>query len=334
MRAAWYERPGAARDVLVVGELPDPAPGPGEVLVRIAASGVNPSDYKRRRSAPVAPGERVVPHSDGAGTVVGLGAGVDARWSGRRVWLWNAVNRFGYGSPAPGETGTAAELVAIPVGCANTLPEQASFAVGACLGVPAFTAYAAVLGDGPVDGATVLVQGGTGAVGELAVQLAARAGATVIATVSSPEKARRARTSGAHHVVDRAGDVAAAVRDLAPAGVDRIVEVDVAANIRTDAQVLAPYGTIAGYSSPSNPDPVVPYFALQLKGATLRTVQVFTMPATQRAAAVRHIDAALDAGALRPTVAATFPLDDVAAAHEAAERGSGGNVLLALLPGA
>ncbi|GEL24891.1 NADPH:quinone oxidoreductase [Pseudonocardia sulfidoxydans NBRC 16205] len=327
MRAAWYDRPGPARDVLVVGELPDPAPGAGEALVRVAASGVNPSDHKRRSS--VAPTRRCVPHSDGAGTVVATGDGVERDWIGRRVWLWNAVNRHGYGVSEPGESGTAAELVAIPVDHLAALPDTVGFDVGACLGVPAFTAYAAVLGDGPVDGATILVQGGAGSVGEVAVQLAVQAGATVLATVSSPSKAERARAAGAHHVIDyRTTDVRTAVRDHAPGGVDRVVEVDFAANVHTDTEVLAPYGTIASYSSTSNPEPVVPYFALQLKGATLRTIQVFTMPADQRARAVGHIGTALAAGTLVPSIAAVFGLDDIAAAHEAAENRPEGNVIV------
>ncbi|GAY10984.1 oxidoreductase, zinc-binding dehydrogenase family [Pseudonocardia sp. N23] len=313
--------------MLTVGELPDPVPGPGEVLVRVAASGVNPSDYKRRSTS--APTRRCVPHSDGAGTVVAAGDDLHRDWIGKRVWVWNAVNRFGYGVLAPGESGTAAELVVMPVGNLAELPDTVGFEVGACLGVPAFTAYAAVLGDGPVDGATILVQGGAGSVGELAIQLAVRAGATVLTTVSSSAKADRARAAGAHQVIDyRTTDVRTAVRDHAPAGVDRVVEVDFAANIRTDTDVLAPYGTIASYSSTSNPEPVVPYFALQLKGATLRTVQVFTMPARQRAQAVKHIGAALAAGTLVPSIAAVFGLDDIAAAHEAAENRPEGNVIV------
>lgn len=327
MRAAWYERPGPAREVLTVGELPDPVAGPGEAVVRIAASGINPSDWKRRGST--APARRCVPHSDGAGTVVAVGAGVDRGWVDRRVWVWNAVNRFGYGAPAPDESGTAAELTVLPLEFLAPLPDTVDFTTGACLGVPAFTAYAAVLGDGAVDGATVLVQGGAGAVGELAIQLAVQAGATVLTTVSSPAKARRARAAGAHHVVDyRSTDVREAIRGIAPDGVDRVVEVDFAANVHVDTDVLAPYGTIASYSSTSDPDPVVPYFRLQLKGATVRTVQVFTMPRELRARAVDHLGAALAAGTLVPTIAAVYSLDRIATAHEAAENRPAGNIVV------
>jgi NADPH2:quinone reductase len=333
MRAAWYEHPGAAREVLQLGTIPAPIAEPGEVLIQIRASGINPSDYKRR-GAPTsnpAPLDRMVPHSDGAGIVVDVGAGVPADWIGRRVWVWNAVYRQGYAAPAARELGTAAEFLAIPLQFVSILPDVTSFEVGACLGVPAFTAYAAVLADGPVDNMTVLVQGGAGAVGELAVQFAATSGATVIATVSSDQKAQRARESGAHHVINyRTTDVPTAVKALAPSGVDRIVEVDFSANIRADSEMLTPYGVIASYSSTSNPEPVLPYYALQFKAATVRTIQVFTMPAEMRSNAINAITTALESGSLRPTIAATFTLDEIALAHEAAEGNSEGNITLSL----
>jgi len=333
MRAAWYDRPGPARDVLELGDLPTPTAQPGEVLVQVKASGINPSDYKRRGATAMtsAPFSRVVPHSDGAGFVTAVGEGVHPSWAGRAVWMWNAVYRHGYAALEPREWGTASEFVAIPVGFVTPLPAGTTFATGACLGVPAFTAYAAVLADGPVEGKTILVQGGAGSVGELAVQLATHAGARVIATVSSDHKARRARDAGAHHVVNyRESDVSSAVRDISADGVDRIVEVDFAANIRVDADVIKPYGTIASYSSTSDPEPRIPYYALQFKGVSVRTIQVFTMPADLRAAAVDTINSSLKRGELRPTIAATFPLEEIARAHEAAEGGSVGNIVLAI----
>lgn len=333
MRAAWYDRPGPARDVLRVGRLPTPATEPGEVLVQVKASGINPSDYKRRGAtqADPSPHARVVPHSDGAGVVVAVGSGVDPAWIGRSVWVWNAVNRNGYATPGPGEWGTAAEFVSLPLSSVGVLPEGVSFEVGACLGVPAFTAYAGVFADGPVENRTVLVQGGAGAVGELAVQFAVSAGAKVIATVSSERKAQRAREAGAHHVVNyRASDVPAAVQAVAATGVDHIVEVDFAANIGQDAQMIKPYGTIASYSSTSDPEPRIPYYALQYKAVSVRTIQVFTMPESLRSAAIESITAGLGRGELRPTVSAAFPLDRIALAHEAAEGGPDGNVVLSL----
>lgn len=330
MRAAWYDRPGPARDVLQVGDLPDPIPQSGEVLVQVRASGINPSDYKRRGATALneAP-KRMVPHSDGAGVVVGVGEGVDAAWVGQAVWMWNAVYRKGYAAPEPRELGTAAEYVAVPVSNVSALPPGTTFATGACLGVPAFTAYAAVFGNGPAADKTFLVQGGAGSVGELAVQLAASSGATVIATVSSDVKAGRARDAGAHHVINyREDNVRSAVRDISPEGVDRIVEVDFAANIHVDSDVIKPYGTIASYSSTSDPEPRIPYYALQFKGVSVSTIQVFTMPADLRAAAVAQINSALGEGSLRPTIASSFTLTRIAEAHEAAESGPDGNVIL------
>ena len=330
MRAAWYDRPGPAREVFSVGELPCPPARPGELLVEVRASGINPSDYKQRANGPKAlTAERTVPHSDGAGIVVAVGAGVDPARIGSAVWIWNAVHRHGYDAPAPDESGTAAEYVAVPESCASDLPASTSFEVAACLGVPAFTAYAGVFADGPVADSTILVQGGAGSVGELAVQLAAAAGATVITTVSSAQAEQRARDSGAHHVINyRENEVAAAVLKIIPQGVDKIVEVDFAANIRVDAKVVAPYGTIASYSSTSNREPVIPYYDLQYKAVSVRTIQVFTMPTRLRAAAVDSINSALERRELRPTIAATFPLEDIAAAHEAAENRPGGNVVV------
>ncbi len=332
MQAAWYERTGPAAEVLTIGRLPKPKPGPGEVLVRVQASGINPSDTKRRagwrsRSGPLP--NRVIPHADGAGMVAEIGAGVDASWIGRRVWIWNAGGGAVYGTQNGPETGTAAEFVALPVGHVTPLPENVDFAVGASLGVPACTAHYAVLADGPVAGQTVLVQGGAGAVGEWAVRIAADAGARVIATVSSPEKAEIAHTAGAAVVVDRRReDVVAAVREIAPSGVDRIVEVDFGANAATDAAVIAVHGTIASYSSTSAPQPVVPYYPLQYKGATLRFIQGYLLPPAARAAAIADI-ARLLGGEWRPTIAARFPLARIAEAHALLESGkAAGNVVV------
>lgn len=329
MRAAWYDRAGPAHEVFHIGQTTTPAPEPGEVLVHIKASGINPSDYKRRGNAAAGSLKRMIPHSDGAGIVEQVGEGVSTEWIGKPVWLWNAVYRYGYAAPASRETGTAAEYVAIPVEFVAPLPAGVSFEIGACLGVPAFTAYAAVFSQGRPRQQHVLVQGGAGAVGELAVQFAASAGATVIATVSSEEKAGRARKAGAHHVVNyRENDVVEALATLAPDGVDKIIEVDFAANIRNDAAFIKPYGEIVSYSSTSNPEPSIPYYALQFKGALVRTVQVFTMPRSMRADAVLAINASLQAGVLRPTIADAFPLSDIASAHARAENRPDGNVVL------
>ena len=330
MRAAWYERTGPARAVLRVGELPDPAPGPGEVLVRIRASGVNPSDTKQRggwRDATMR-FPRVVPHADGAGTIVAAGAGVDGGRVGERVWVWNAVALY----DSSRAFGTAAELCALPAAQAVPLPAGVDVDAGACRGVPACTAHRAVFADGPVAGMTLLVQGGAGAVGHYAVQMAKRGGARVIATVSSPEKAAHARTAGADATVDRRReDVVARVRALAGAGgVDRIIEVDLGANLAQDAALIRANGIIASYSSTSVPEPVFPYYPLAFKGVTVRLVQGFNLPAPARAAAIADIARWSQEGLVH-AIGARLPLAEIAAAHELVERGGAlGNVVVTI----
>ena len=323
MLAAWYERTGAAHDVLRVGTMPDPAPGAGEVLVRVRASGVNPSDTKQRggwRGAGMS-FPRVVPHADGAGTIAAVGAGVPAGRVGERVWLWNAVALY----DSSRAFGTAAELCA--------LPASVEFDAGACLGVPGCTAHRAIFADGPVAGMTVLIQGGAGAVGHYAVQMARRGGARVIATVGSPAKAAHAREAGADATIDRKReDVVARVRELAgAAGVDRIVEVDLGANLEQDAALIRANGIIASYSSTSVPEPVFPYYKLAFKGVTVRLVQGFNLPPAARAAAIADIARWSEAGELVHAIGARFPLDAIAAAHETVERGAAlGNVVVTI----
>ena len=229
MRAAWYERQGAARDVLVVGEMPDPEPGPGEVRIRVAASGINPGDVKKRQDAfgYGMPYPRVIPHSDGAGTIDRVGDGVPASRVGERAWC--------YGAQSYRPFGTAAEYVVVPAGQAVPLPDGVPFEQGACLGIPGITAHRCVHAAGPVAGRVVLVQGGAGAVGLCAVQLARRAGARVIATVRSGEDEAVASRAGAHEVIRTGGvpaeEVVGRIRTLAPEGVAHIVEVAFDANI-------------------------------------------------------------------------------------------------------
>jgi NADPH2:quinone reductase len=337
MRVAWYDAPGPAAQVLVVGEADRPIPADGQVLVRMHASGVNPADVRRRAgwsgAGFTSSARRVVPHSDGVGVVEDVGAGVDASWRGRRVWLWNAGGAQFYGFPDEGtDTGTASEYVAVPLRFVAELPDEASFDVGACLGGPACTAHFVIFADGDVRGKTVLVQGGTGAVSELAVQLASDAGATVIATVGSSEKVSRARAAGAHHVVDRSReDVVESVLAVARDGVDRLIEVEFGLNVATDARVVKANGVIASYSSPSVREPVLPYYELQRKGVTVRFVQAYILPPSHRRRSIDGVNRALSERRLRPTIAARFPLSDIAAAHELVEtRRAIGNVVIAM----
>lgn len=334
MKAVVYDRHGPARDVLRLVEVPRPAPEAGEVLVRIRASGVNPSDVKKRAGwrnpQPVV--SPVTPHSDGAGIVEGVGEGVSSGWIGRRVWVFNAQGGSTYGSAGSPECGTASEYATLPLPFVVPLPDNVSFETGACLGVPACTAHYAVFADGPVEGRTVLVQGGAGCVGELAIQFAAGAGATVLATVSSAAKADVARRAGARHTILRhETDIAAAVRAIVPDGVDRIVEVDFGANAGIDAAALRRGGVIASYSSPSNPTPAIPYYPLQFTAGTLRFVPIFLIDESHRRRGLADINDALSREVLRPTIAATLDFDDIARAHELVESGRTiGNVVLCL----
>lgn len=326
MRAAWYERTGPAEKVLQVGDLPDPVAGPGEVLVRVAASGINPADVKRRAGwgGMSMAHPRVIPHCDGAGTIEAVGPGVEARRVGERVWLWNAQGGYGTAGRA---FGTAAELIALPSEQAVPLPDALSMEEGACLGVPAVTAHRCVMADGPVEGLTVLVQGGAGAVGHMAVQIARIGGARVIATVSGSESAERVRAAGGNPVDRKTEDVVARIRELTgDEGIDRIVEVDFAANMLADASLIRPNGWIAAYSSSSNPRPVLDYYKFQSKGANLRFVQGFNLPAEAREAAQAFI--AQHAVDLSICVGLVQGLDEIASAHRGVETGGFGNVVV------
>ncbi len=325
MRAAWYERTGPPHEVLVVGETATPKPKSGEVLVRVATSGINPSDTKQRagwRSEGM-PFPRIIPHSDGAGVIAAVGDGVDRDREGERVWLYNTQR----GRPR----GTAAEFVAVPEVQAVPLPAEIDFRSAACLGVPASTAHYTVLSDGPVTGRTILVAGAAGAVGHSVVQFAKWSDARVIATVSGSTKAEYARAAGADHVINyREEPVVERVLELTGgAGVDRIAEVDFGANLAIDIAAIKPNGVIASYSSTRVPEPVLPYYLLAYKGVMVRFVQAYLLPPPARAQANADITEALMAGALRPNIAATFPLDRIADAHAVAESGKAiGNVVL------
>lgn len=330
MRAISYRRFGPAAEVLELGELPDPRPGPGELLVRVHASGVNPSDVKTRAGLRgTIPFPRIVPHNDGAGIVEAVGEGVDPARVGQRVWLYNA-NRSPDGM-SQGAIGTAAERVAVPAAQAVPLPEGTGFVEGACLGVPAMTAHRAVFADGAPAGKSVLVTGGAGAVGYYAVQFARLAGARVFATVSSAEKAAHARDAGAAAAIDyKREDVAARLLELTGGeGVDRIVDVDFGANLEVGQRVLRPGGVIASYASMAAPRPAFDYYGFMFKNAVFRFVFVYAMDEAAKAAAARDITALLEQGKLRHLVAGSFALEETAAAHEAVESGKAiGNIVV------
>lgn len=324
MKAAFYDRNGPADDVLQVGEMPKPIPAAGEVLVRVHASGVNPSDVKSRaglRAKMAYP--RVVPQSDGAGVIEAVGAGIDPARVGERVWIWNGQ----WQRPL----GTAAEYIALPGLQASHLPDNTPFEAGACLGIPAMTAHRCVFADGPVAGQKILVTGGAGAVGHYAVQLARWGGAQVIATASGPEKAAHAKAAGADRVVNyRFEDVAAAVKDFTQGqGVDRIVEVEFGGNLQTSLACLKTNGVIATYASSAVMEPKLPFYPMMFQGVTLRMVLVYILPEAARRQSIQDINHALAQGALVHAVAETYPLAKIAEAHKAVESGGMiGNVVV------
>jgi NADPH:quinone reductase len=326
MKAALYDRQGAASEVLRVEDVERPAPGPGEVLVKVEFSGINPTDWKSRSGATSRPIDGFqIPHHDGAGEIDAVGEGVDPARIGQRVWLWMAA--------AGRRWGTAAEWTVVPERNAVPLPPGVSAELGASLGVPAITAHRCLFADGPIEGRTVLVAGGAGAVGHFAIELAKHAGARVVTTVSGPHKAELAAKAGADLVVNyREPDAADQIRSFAGAGgVDHVVELALGANLQLDLAVIAqPDAQIVCYAAEAT-DPVVPVRACMNANVILRFVLLYGVPqeALERAAA--DITAALADGALTELPVTKFPLDEIAAAQDAVEAGAVGKVLV--IPG-
>jgi len=307
MKAAWYERNGKAREVLTIGEMPDPKPAKGEVRVKIACSGLNPSDVKRREGTRGQNIEfpRVIPNSDGAGVV---DESTNKELLGKRVWVWNAQWGRAFG--------TCAEYCCLPESQVAVLPDGVDFAAGACLGIPAMTAHQALFSDGDIKNKSVLVTGGAGAVGHYAIQMAKWGGARVATTVSSDDKAKLAKTAGADLVINyKSEDVAKKVLEFAPGGVDRVVEVDFGANLPINIQILKINGSIASYASMGNPEPKLPFYTMMRRGIAVDLVFVYMMKPEERAKALADIGAMH----LKHNIAAHFKLDDLVAAHELQE---------------
>jgi NADPH2:quinone reductase len=324
MKAAWYSSNGPAREVLVVGELPTPVPSPGEVRVKLATSGVNPSDVKSRRRP--LPYEQVVPHSDGAGVVDAIGDGVSQERIGQRVWVWNGQ----WQRPM----GTAAEYIVVPEAQAVPLPDNTGFDAGACLGIPALTAFQAVRLLGDISGKTVLVTGAGSAVGHYVTQLAVLGSARVIGTVGSAERAAHAMAAGAFATVDyKQEPVANRIRELTEGrGVDAIVDMDFSSTSKLIADgVLVPHGTVVSYGSNSVEEHPVPFRTLLFSSITLRFFLVYDLTPADRQFAIEGLNTLLAIGQLSHTIGARFGLDQIAAAHEAVEGGKViGNVVLDL----
>jgi NADPH2:quinone reductase len=323
MRAAYYETNGSAREVLRVAEVETPQPGPGEVRVKLMASGVNPSDVKNRAGITRKIAfPRVIPHSDGAGEIEAVGEGVPAARVGERVWVWNGQWRRALG--------TAAQSIVLPAEQAVPLPANTAMEAGACLGIPAYTGYQAVVLAGVGAGATVLIAAGAGAVGHYAIQFAKKRNATVITTVSSPEKAAIARQAGADHVIDyKREDVGERVMAITgKRGADAVIEMDLAANAKLLPNVLTPNGVVAIYGGSAG-EPAIPFQFLLQNSITLKFFLVYLMPQDLRARATADITQLLERGELIHNVAQTFDLGDIVAAHEAVEAGKAlGNIVV------
>jgi NADPH2:quinone reductase len=323
MRAAYYERNGSAREALTVGEIETPTAGPGDVRVKLAASGVNPSDVKSRQGTTRKIAyPRVVPHSDGAGTIDQVGDGVPKSRIGERVWIWNGQWKRAYG--------TAAEYIALPAAQAVKLPDTISFEAGACLGIPAMTGYRAVALAGVDKASTLLISGGAGSVSQYAIQFAAAQGATVITTVSSPEKAAIAREAGAAHTIDYKRDnVGERVMEITgKRGVDAVIEMDLTANAKLISAVLRPRGSVFVYGTGA--EAVIPVAFCLVNTIRLQFFLVYELDVAERERTVAAINHALAQGTLHNRVAKqTFTLDNIAAAHEAVEQGKTiGNVIV------
>ena len=322
MHAVWYDRQGPAGEVLQVGELPDLLPGPGEVRVRVRYSGVNPGDTKKRRGwlGSSMPYPRVIPHSDAAGVIDTVGDGVDRARVGQRVWV--------YGAQSYRPFGTAAQFTVVPEAFAVHLPDDVRDEVGASLGIPGITAHRAVFGDGPVTGETVLVHGVLGGVGSLAAQLARWGGATVIGTVRHSDDLAHASGVGRLHAValDQP-DPAAAIRELAPDGVDKIIEVSFSDNVDLDAAVAKVGTVIAAYATRAD-RPDFPFWPMLFDNVTIRLLGSDDFPTPAKQQATADLTAAAREGVLAIPIGEPLPLEQAADAHDRVDAGSRQRVLL------
>ncbi len=330
MRAAYYEQNGSAREVLRVAEVETPQAGPCEVRVKLAASGVNPSDVKARQGATrKIAWPRLIPHSDGAGVIDQVGDGIAKSRIGERVWVWNGQWKRAFG--------TAAEFIALPAAQAVKLPDKVGFEAGACLGIPAMTAIHAVALAGADKGTTLLVAGGAGSVGQCAIQFGKALGATVLTTISSPEKAAAAREAGADQTIDyKREDVGERVMELTgKRGVDAVIEMDLAANAKLIPFVLRPKGSVIVYGTGAAAASLPAFFCLT-QSIRVQFFLVYELDTRERERAVSGIGRALEQSSLgigrliNRVATPTYALADTAAAHEAVERGTIGKVIVAM----
>jgi len=325
MQAAWYTKNGSAQDVLQVGDLPTPEPADGEVRVKLATSGVNPSDVKSRAGSRPVLGDRVIPHSDGAGIIDRVGGGVATSRVGEHVWIWNGQWRR--------PMGTAAEYICLPEEQAVRLPQGVDFDVGACLGIPALTAFHAVELLGGLDGKSVLVIGAASSVGYYVAQMARLRGARVIGTVGSPEKMALLSKVGVAETIDyKKEDVAAQVKALtAGHGVDFIVDMDFSTTTRLVTEAaIAEHGTVVCFGS-NDPGPIPIHFPAWLqRSISIRFFLVYRLLPDERRRAVEGLTKLLEDGKLAHNIGQRFALSEIVAAHESVEAGAAGNVVMRL----
>ena len=324
MKAVWYEKVGDAKDVLQFGQIDDPSPNSHEVLISVKTSGVNPSDVKTRAGAR---GElqfsRVIPHSDGAGIIIDVGKNVNPNRVGEKVWIWNAA----FGRP----NGTCAELIALPEDQAVTMNDNVSFEAGACLGIPASTAYYGIFANGSIENKTLMVTGGAGAVGFYGIQLAKWAGANVISTVSSEKKAKIAKDAGADLILNyKEDDIVNSVLDYTKGnGVDRVLEVEFGGNILINQNIVKPNGTIAAYASATVMEPTLPFYNLMFKGIKINTFLIYSISKEERKTVTGGISKALNENAIKHIIASTHSIESVVDAHYAVESNKNiGNVII------
>ena len=324
MKAVWYEKVGDAKDVLQIGQIDDPSPDSNEVLISVKTSGVNPSDVKTRAGAR---GElqfsRVIPHSDGAGIIVDVGKNVNPNRVGEKVWIWNAA----FGRP----NGTCAELIALPEDQAVAMNDNVSFEAGACLGIPASTAYYGIFANGSIENKTLMVTGGAGAVGFYGIQLAKWAGANVISTVSSEKKAKIAKDAGADLILNyKEDDIVNSVLDYTKGdGVDRVLEVEFGGNILINQNIVKPNGTIAAYASATVMEPTLPFYNLMFKGIKINTFLIYSISKEERKTVTGGISKALNENAIKHIIASTHSIESVVDAHYAVESNKNiGNVII------
>ena len=328
MKAVTYQNFGPAEEVLRYKEMPTPTPQAGEVLVRIHASGVNPSDIRARAGGRPGvtkpPFPEIIPHSDGAGVIESVGADVPTNRIGQRVWLWNGQWQRAFG--------TAADYIALPAEQAVKLPDSISYKEGAVLGIPGLTACHAVLGTGDsIEGKNILISGGAGTVGHLAVQIATAYGANVMATAGGKDKCAEARQAGASHVFDyHSGDLSEQIMEATNgAPIDLIIEVEFGKNIDMNSALIAPGGTITAYGSAQDMTPTLPFYPLMFKAVNINLILVYLLSPEQRTAAIKHLTHLLEQNTLNLRISARLPLSDCAKAHQLIENNQrNGSVIL------